>query len=100
MKHEDFEKLIGEVLDNSGDGRAQNTELLQQIREEHASQIEQVKKVTAENEKLSEDNDDLVTANSKLFAQAGYNVGGGDDVSDKDVADTIHVDDLFKPKQK
>lgn len=100
MKHEDFEKLIGQVLDNSGDGRASNTDLLQQIRDEHAAQLERVNTVTAENEKLEKTNKDLVEANSKLFAERGYDSGddgGGDD--DEDLGDTITTNDLFKPKQ-
>ena len=100
MKHEDFEKLIGQVLDNSGDGRASNTDLLQQIRDEHAAQTEQVKTVLAENEKLQATIKDLVEANSKLFAERGYDAGGDDnDENDDDLGDTITTDDLFKPKQ-
>ena len=100
MKHEDFEKLIGQVLDNSGDGRAANTDLLQQIRDEHAAQVEQVKTVSAQNEQLQSTNKDLVEANSKLFAERGFDGGGGDnDDNDDDLGDTITTDDLFKPKQ-
>lgn len=100
MKHEDFEKLIGQVLDNSGDGRASNTDLLQQIRDEHAAQTEQVNAVLAENEKLQSTNKDLVEANSKLFAERGYAVGGDDgDETDDDLGDTITTGDLFKSKQ-
>jgi ABC-type transporter Mla subunit MlaD len=98
MKREDHENLLNELLNTEID-HTRRTEILQELRTDYAGVHGDFEDMTKNNEKLSKDNGDLVTANSQLFRQLGV-VGGNqqqqEEAKEKEFSETITISQLEK----
>jgi len=70
MTKEEHEALLERLL-NPELEHSERTEILQQLRGDYTSVLEEHSTLTTTTEKLKAKNDDLIVANSKLFRQVG-----------------------------
>lgn len=97
METEKHEALLNELLDGEIE-QSRKTEILQELRNSHNAVVEGVNELSQTNEKLTKNNDDLVTSNSQLFRQLG--IVGADDESSKnmqeqDKSETITLEEII-----
>jgi mRNA degradation ribonuclease J1/J2 len=70
MEREAYEAILNDLL-NPELEQSRRTELLQNLRVDYGTVINEHEEHTGRIKKLSEDNSDLVVSNSKLFRQIG-----------------------------
>lgn len=70
MPREDHEKLLNELLTPELE-QSRRTEILQTLRTDYGTVIDEHTELTQTKDKLTKDNSDLVVSNSKLFRQLG-----------------------------
>jgi hypothetical protein len=96
MKRDDHETILNELL-NPELEQSRRTELLQQLRVDYSSVIEDTEKLTQTTAKLTADNADLVVSNSKLFRQIGVTGTGAEkETEKKNFSESITLEQLEK----
>jgi hypothetical protein len=97
MDREEYEKLLAELLTPEKDMSA-ITDIVTRLRDDKTESTTEYETITKTAEKLKNDNDALVIANSKLFRQTGI-LGEGkpkpEDVK-KEFSETITIADFEK----
>lgn len=96
MDREEHENLLNE-LNNPELTHERRTEILQLLRTDYGSVLEDFKNLTETNQKLKADNEDLVVANSKMFRELGYKADGNEDeLKEKEFSETVTIEDFEK----
>lgn len=94
MNRDDHENLLNELM-NPEIEHTRRTEILQQLRVDHATGHNDYEQINRSAEKLKADNQDLIVSNSKLFRQIGV-VGTEKEVEEekKDFSETITIEQI------
>ncbi len=94
IPREDHEALLEELL-NTEIERSRLTDILQELRTQHNSGLEDVVTFTSQADKLQKDNNDLIVSNSKLFRQVGI-VNNVDNTKkeEKEFSETVTLEEL------
>jgi regulator of replication initiation timing len=97
MTREEHEAILNELLTPELE-TSRRTELLQQLRVQHGTDLTEFDSLTQNNQKLTTDNQDLIISNSKLFRQIGI---GNDQQQQQQqqqqtVSETITIEQLEK----
>lgn len=97
MERETHENLLNE-LNNPEITHDRRTEILQELRQDYGTVHTDFESITTERNRLTEDNQSLVVANSKLFRQLG--IQDNPDLKKKDeeksFSESIRLEDLEK----
>ena len=96
MDRDQYEAILSDLL-NPELEQSKRTDLLQQLRVDYGTVIADHEEHTTKLQKLTEDNADLVVANSKLFRERGY-VSEKDKEEDKkkEFSETVTISQLEK----
>jgi hypothetical protein len=96
MERDSHETILNELL-NPELEHSRRTELLQQLRVDYNSVIDEHTTHTQRIEKLTADNNDLVVSNSKLFRQIGISGSGKEEQEEKkEFSETITIEQIEK----
>jgi hypothetical protein len=96
MERETHENLLAELL-NPEIEASRKTEILQELRADYTSVHTDFETISASNDKLKRDNDDLIVSNSKLFRQTGVTTEKKDEqVEQKEFSETVTLEQLEK----
>lgn len=97
MKKDEHENLLNELL-SEGLQTSRKTEILQQLRVDYGSVIDEHKQLSESNQSMKAVNEDLVVSNSKLFRQLGYENKNEPpkETKEKDFSETITIEALEK----
>jgi hypothetical protein len=97
MDREEHEKLLAELLTPEKDMSA-ITDIVTRLRDDKTESTTEYESITKTAEKLKNDNDALVIANSKLFRQTGILGEGKPKLEDvkKEFSETITISDFEK----
>lgn len=96
LTREEHEALLNE-LNSSELAHTRRTEILQNLRVDYGSVIDEHSEHTTKLKQLAEENADLTVANSKLFRQGGFTKD--DDKNDddkKEFSQTVTLTELLK----
>jgi Phi29 scaffolding protein len=97
MDREEHERLLAELLTPEKDMSA-ITDIVTRLRDDKTESTTEYETITKTAEKLKNDNDALVIANSKLFRQTGILGEGGKTKEDekKTFSETVKLSDIEK----
>ena len=103
MSLEDWNKLAQSIVENRGD-QAQITTLVTQATEAYAGAFGEAAQATSDNERLTQENSNLVKANMQLFLERGASLTAGPSAEptkpkESSRAETITISDLFKKEK-
>lgn len=96
MNRDDHEGLLEELL-NPELEHQRKTEVLQQLRTDYATVLQEQEDLTGKNEKLKNDNYDLVTSNSQMFRKLGQQEQSQEESQEqeeKEFSETVTIEDL------
>lgn len=95
MSREEHEALLNELLGSELE-TSRRTDILQQLRTQHGTDLTDFEELTTKSTKLQKDNDDLIVSNSKLFREIG--ITGNPDLEkkeeSKEFSETITIEEL------
>jgi hypothetical protein len=96
MERDKHEEILGKLLQPDL-SQTDRTELLQSLRVDYNSVIDDHKTLTESNAKFKSDNDDLVVANSKLFRERGFTSNEDKKKEDaKSFSETVTIEQMEK----
>lgn len=95
MERENHENLLQELLTPDLE-TSRRTEILQELRADYGTVVDEHNELTGNNERLRRDNDDLIVSNSKLFRQAGMmdNPEQQKEEKEKEFSETVTIEDM------
>lgn len=96
LNREDYENLLSELLNPELDA-ARKTDIVTSLRDDKTETTTEYETVTVNAQKLKQDNEALVIANSKLFRQTGILRDKEDPKEEKkEFSQTIKLSDIEK----
>ncbi|UOX39803.1 capsid assembly scaffolding protein [Bacillus phage Chedec 11] len=95
MDLKEHEKILSQ-LNNPELSHSDRTDLLQQLRQDYGTVISEYTDLTANVEKLRNENQDLVVSNSKLFRQVGITESQEEEVQKEEFSETVTIEQLEK----
>lgn len=96
MDRENHENLLNELLSADLE-HSRRTEILQELRTDYGSVIDEHSEMTGSLEQFKKDNDDLIISNSKLFRQIGVTgTEKEEEVVEQEFSETVTLSALEK----